>query len=113
MQAWSRHTVQCDSITSHDTLYHCLSSNNGLENSDRELGHLHTTAEAVNTLTTGTTQRACTSQQVHHPANCIRLVYAVHFAEMDLACETSLQVWLWMGTLLMEDSTIAQFELRR
>ena len=29
----------CYSILSHDTLHHCLSSNNGLENGNRELGH--------------------------------------------------------------------------
>ena len=29
----------CYSTLSHDTLHHCLSSNNGLENSNRELGH--------------------------------------------------------------------------
>ena len=28
----------CYSIFSHDTLHHCLSSNNGAENGDRELG---------------------------------------------------------------------------
>ena len=30
----------CCSILSHDTLHHCLSSNNSLENSEREQGHL-------------------------------------------------------------------------
>ena len=51
MQPWSHRTVQCNPITSHDTLHHCLNSNNGFENSNRELGHLHATAEAVNTST--------------------------------------------------------------
>ena len=41
IQAISHHRmVQCGSVLSHDTLRHCLRSNNSLENGERELGHL-------------------------------------------------------------------------
>ena len=46
------HIQSCYNILSHDTLHHCLSSNNGLENSERELGHLFRYCRSCkNTLT--------------------------------------------------------------
>ena len=53
-QAMSCHIVWCGPITfsalSHDTLHQCLSSNNGLENGDRKLGHFSATTGAVKAL---------------------------------------------------------------
>ena len=110
LQAMSHHTTQCGPILSHDTLHHCLSSNNGLENADRELGHpfryyrtyKHTlTILLVGGCTLQLVFQECiilnlvtSSSQLHSSG--MQLIFTVHqtlpfFTEVGLACETRLE----------------------
>ena len=104
-QAVSCHTAQCGpscySILSHDTLHHHLSSNNGLENGNRELGQLFCFYWGCKNTST-TSQRYFKSVLLeiwlHNLANCILVGQDLNthftrpfssFAEVVLACKTT------------------------
>jgi len=91
----------CYSILSHDTLHHHLSSNNGLENGNRELGQLFCFYWGCKNTST-TSQRYFKSVLfeiwLHHLANCIPVGQDLNmqftrpfssFAEVVLACKTT------------------------
>ena len=102
------------SILSHDALHHYLSSNSGLENGARELGHLfHYCRSCKNNLTIllrerpySTTGDSLFQIWLCHPANCIPVGHSLYtqftrpfpsFAEVGPACETSYQHQLLMA----------------
>ena len=117
IQAVSRCTVQCGtshcSILSHDALHDCLSSNNSLENGERERGHLfrycRNCKNASTTLlreraysTTGEFKSTLFDIWSRHPANCIPVGHGLYmqftrpfpsFAELGWARETTLHYW--------------------
>ena len=81
-QAMSCHIVWCGPITfsalSHDTLHQCLSSNNGLENGDRKLGHFSATTGAVKALWLYFSEKVHSSQQVFQEC-CVWNLVTVEF----------------------------------
>ena len=94
------------SILSHDTLQHCLSSTNGLENGDRELGHLFCNyRNCKNTFTIPLGECVHFATSISKVRNLVMSPSYIFALKWDTACihswpDPSLFVeWVWLVRL--------------
>ena len=103
----------CYHILSHDTLHHRLSSNSGLENGDRQLGHLFCYYKSHKNTDYTNSWRVCALCNRHfksvlfeiwlrHPANCILVEHIEGSATARLSVQDFEIHWISRGFQISE-----------